>query len=157
MDKKLFFIAFAIVAVIGGSAAYLLTTDSAKLAKDSMGSPNRKPAKPTPGSADTPSSQGAYIDYNENLIANTKGTKILFFYAPWCPQCRDLEADIKSKGVPPGVTIIKVDYDTNQALRQKYQVSLQTTLVLIDDSGNLVKKYVAYDEPTLEAVKNKLL
>lgn len=102
-------------------------------------------------------SPGAYVDYSETVIANTPGTKILFFHAPWCPQCRALEASIKSRTIPTGVTIIKVDYDTNQALRQKYGVTIQTTLVKVDDSGNLIKKYVAYDEPTLETIKENLL
>jgi len=59
--------------------------------------------------------------------------------------------------VPDGVTIFKTDYDSNQALRQKYGVTIQTTLVKIDDDGKLVKKYVAYDEPTLESLTKNLL
>lgn len=100
---------------------------------------------------------GAYLDYDPNIIAKTPGTKLLFFHAPWCPQCRALEADIKSRGVPSGVAIIKVDYDSHQNLRQKYGVTIQTTLVKVDDKGGLVKKYVAYDEPSLDALKRNLL
>jgi thiol-disulfide isomerase/thioredoxin len=156
MNKKVLFIVISLLVVIGGSVAYLLVTDDAKQAKDTMTSASSPPAKaaPQPAGEITP---GSYVDYSENVVANTAGTKILFFHAPWCPQCRALEADIKAKGVPSGVTIIKVDYDANQALRQKYEVPLQTTLVLIDDNGNLVKRYVAYDEPTVEAVKSNLL
>lgn len=115
------------------------------------------PTGTTEQSGTTNSAKGSYVDYSSDIIAKTSGTKILFFYAPWCPQCRALEADIKAKGVPSGVTIIKVDYDSNQKLRQKYGVTIQTTLVKVDDNGNLVKKYVAYDEPNLEAVKKNLL
>jgi thiol-disulfide isomerase/thioredoxin len=111
----------------------------------------------TAGNRETTGAAGSYIDYSESAIASTKDTKILFFYAPWCPQCRAIEADIKKLGVPAGVTIIKVDYDSNQALRQKYGVTIQTTLVRVDDDGNLVKKYVAYQEPTLASVKENLL
>ncbi len=102
-------------------------------------------------------SAGTYIDYSPEAIASTQGTKILFFHAAWCPQCRALEASIKSGEIPTGVTIIKADYDTNQALRQKYGVTIQTTLVKVDDAGQLVEKYVAYDSPTLAAVKKNLL
>ena len=108
-------------------------------------------------SAQTSGAQGSYVDYSGDVIAQTAGTKLLFFHAPWCPQCRALEADIKAKGVPEGVTIIKVDYDSNQSLRQKYGVTIQTTLVKVDDSGKLIEKYVAYDEPTLQAIKENLL
>jgi thiol-disulfide isomerase/thioredoxin len=105
----------------------------------------------------TQSAAGSYVDYAPTTIANTSGTKILFFHASWCPQCRQLEADIKQRGVPAGVTIIKVDYDRHQELRQQYGVTLQATLVRVDDDGQLVKKFVAYDDPSLAAVKQMLL
>ncbi len=98
-----------------------------------------------------------YVTYSDDIVAKTSGTKILFFHAPWCPQCRALEASIKAGTIPTGVTIIKVDYDSHQALRQQYGVTIQTTLVKVDDTGNLIKKYVAYDEPTLSAVSQNLL
>jgi len=100
---------------------------------------------------------GSYVDYSASAVTDAKGTKILFFHAPWCPQCRQLDASIKAGSVPDGVTIFKTDYDSNQALRQKYGVTIQTTLVKIDDDGKLVKKYVAYDEPTLESLTKNLL
>lgn len=105
----------------------------------------------------TQTAPGAYIDYSADVIANTNGTKILFFHAPWCPQCKALEASIKAGPIPTDTTIIKVDYDSNQALKQKYGVTTQTTLVLVDDNGNLVKKYVAYSTPSLSAVISNLL
>lgn len=105
-----------------------------------------------------PASQpGAYVSYSDTIIADTKGTKILFFHAPWCPQCRSLESSIKEATLPDGVTIIKTDYDSNQSLRQKYGVTLQTTLVKVDDDGNLIEKYVAYNEPSYNSVKDNLL
>lgn len=100
---------------------------------------------------------GKYVDYTEDIIASTKGTKILFFHAPWCPQCKALDSSIRSGKIPDGVTIIKVDYDSSQKLKQKYGVTVQTTLVSVDDAGNLIKKYVAYSTPSLEAlIKNVL-
>lgn len=111
-----------------------------------------------PGSETSEATAGKYVDYSEDLLTDqTIGTKILFFHAPWCPQCRELEANIKAGEIPSGVTIIKVDYDDNQSLRSRYGVTIQTTLVRIDSNGNLVKKYVAYDEPSLESLKENLL
>lgn len=100
---------------------------------------------------------GSYIDYNSEAIAQTTGTKILFFHAPWCPQCRALDASIMSGTIPKNVTIIKVDYDSNQKLRSQYGVTIQTTLVRIDDSGKLIRKYVAYDTPSLDALIQNVL
>lgn len=100
---------------------------------------------------------GRYVDYSGSVIADTTGQKILFFHAPWCPQCRQLEQSITSGVIPENVTIIKVDYDSMQSLRQQYGVTLQTTVVLVDDAGQLVKKFVAYDEPSLGRVVQELL
>ncbi|MDQ3123640.1 MAG: thioredoxin family protein [bacterium] len=99
---------------------------------------------------------GSYREYSEEALAEASGSKLLFFHAPWCPQCRALEQDIQSKGVPEGQTIFKVDYDSNQALRQKYGVTIQTTFVLVNDQGELSKKFVAYDDPTLQSVQNNI-
>jgi len=105
----------------------------------------------------TPSEVGTYNDYSEADFAKSSGTKLLFFHAPWCPQCRQLDADIKSKKIPKNVNIFKVDYDTNQALRKKHAVTIQTTVVKVDADGNTVKKYVAYDMPTLSSIIDNLL
>ena len=99
---------------------------------------------------------GQYVDYNEQVFANTQGRRWLFFHAGWCPQCRALEKDIQEKGVPDGVTIFKVNYDADGGLKKQYGVTLQTTIVEVDGQGNEIQKFVAYDDPTLQAVMNAL-
>lgn len=152
-------IILAVIAVFALGAYYVLAGNES--ANTEQTTPNVVPAdnESTDKPAQTGTSQpvGQYIDYKDGVVQNTTGVKILFFHAPWCPQCQALEADIKAKGVPSGVSIIKVDYDTNQALRQKYGVTIQTTLVKVDNDGNLVDKYVAYDYPTLVSVQENLL
>lgn len=112
----------------------------------------------TDGGEEATQPAGKYIVYSEDLLTDeTLGTKILFFHAPWCPQCRELDASIQAGDIPNGVTIIKVDYDSNQKLRARYGVTIQTSLVKIDAAGNLVKKYVAYDEPSLASLVENLL
>lgn len=105
----------------------------------------------------TKDAPGRYLDYDLQTLESTSGRRVLFFHAPWCPQCNDLDESIKNGVVPAGVTIFKTDYDSNQKLRQQYGVTLQTTLVLIDERGDLVKKYVSYEEPNLGAVIKNLL
>lgn len=101
---------------------------------------------------------GRYVDYTEGSIDEYhQSTKILFFHASWCPQCRELDESIVSGQIPENVVIMKVDYDDNQSLRSKYGVTIQTTLVRIDDNGELIEKFVAYDKPTLAAVLENLL
>lgn len=100
---------------------------------------------------------GRYIDYSVHAVATTKGTRILFFHAPWCPQCRSLDSSIQNGAIPSGVTIFKVDYDSNFKLRQKYGVTIQTTLVKLAADGSEQQKFVAYDDPSLVALEKALL
>ncbi|MEX1219232.1 MAG: thioredoxin family protein [Solirubrobacterales bacterium] len=102
-------------------------------------------------------SPGQYVDYSPELLASTPGNKLLFFHASWCSQCVALEDDIEANGVPDGVTIFKVDYDSNQDLRQEYGVTIQTTMVKVDDDGEKIDSYVAYEDPTFNSVSAALL
>lgn len=104
-----------------------------------------------------PTESGTYTEYSAEAVSSANGRRILFFHAPWCPQCRSLEKSIQSGSIPSDVTIFKVDYDTNQKLRQKYGVTLQTTVVLLDENEEEAKKFVPYDNPSLQAVKENLL
>lgn len=158
MNKKARLISLILVAAIAAGMVFLLTGNSGKDAKEEM-MPNTsvQTTTQTPVQAKPVTVQpGSYIDYRDNVLADTSGTKLLFFHAPWCPQCRDLEADIRKNGVPDGITVIKVDYDSSQQLRKQYGVTLQTTIVKVGDNGALVKKFVAYDEPNLSAVLRNL-
>lgn len=154
MSKKTGLI-LGLVGIILAGFAYLFLNS-----EDQTKTPNTSAVESSPTNNSTPSAvgtEGKYVTYSENVIAQTPGTKVLFFHAPWCPQCRDLEASIKAGTIPPGVTIIKVDYDSMRDLRKKYGVTIQTSLVRVSDSGELEKKYVAYDEPNLESLKRNIL
>lgn len=99
---------------------------------------------------------GSYQPYSQQAFDDSQAQyKLLFFHAPWCPQCRAIEKST-SGGIPADVAIFKVDYDTATALRQKYGVTIQTTVVLVGNDGNLIKKHVAYDNPSLQAVLSAL-
>ncbi len=113
--------------------------------------------KTEPDDSSSTSTPGVYADYSDESLASATGETVLFFHAPWCSQCRAIEADIKQQGVPDGYTILKVDYDSNQALRQKYEVRLQTTFVKLDANNDAKSLFVAYEEPTFDAVKRDYL
>lgn len=159
MNKKVIFVV-AIIGLICGSVLFLLGSDSGNSPEQEVIKSGAQSAIQDESSTDSEASKkqaGSYINYSPSAVVDTDGTKLLFFHASWCPQCRDLETDIKTSTIPSGVTIMKVDYDTSQSLRQKYGVTIQTTVVRIDDNGDLVKKFVAYDDPSLEAIINNLL
>ncbi len=87
---------------------------------------------------------GTYKAYSgEALAMAQKGKTVLFFYASWCPTCRTADADIVKNvaTIPAGATILKVDYDKEVALKQKYGVTSQHTFVEIDSTGALVEKW----------------
>lgn len=167
MNKRIVLISVVVVALIVGGFGYLFLTSSRSenaenQSSEQTSSTTTEPAATKSEPAAEPTAQtapqpGTYTDYSEAAVQTTAGTKLVFFHAPWCPQCRALEASIKSQGVPSGVTIFKTDYDSSQALRQKYGVTIQTTVVKVDDNGNLVAKFVAYDDPSIDAVTKELL
>ena len=95
---------------------------------------------------------GVYVDYVDGAIEATPGPKVLFFHAGWCPQCRELDEDLQTAGAPDGLTVFKVDYDARTDLRQKYGVTLQTTVVFVDDRGELISSAVLYDDPSVASL-----
>lgn len=52
--------------------------------------------------------------------------------------------------------IYKVDYDREIALRKQYGVTIQTTLVKTNQIGEKLVSYVAYDNPTVDALRQGL-
>ena len=111
--------------------------------------------------AETPSQtfKGQYIDYTEEDFENLKDQqRLLYFHADWCSRCQRLEADILDNiaDIPDNTVILKIDYDSNQALRQKYQVTTQTTVVSVDENGQSTNKVLLYKRPTLENLINEI-
>lgn len=82
--------------------------------------------------------KGAYIPYSSNILADTVDTeRVLFFHAPWCSVCNFHDGEIEKNGVPEGITVIKVDYDTEEALKEQYGVTVQSTFVWLNEDGSV--------------------
>lgn len=113
-----------------GQSADSMETEADTMMKKEDGAMMEKPGTYTTYSADT-------------LTMAQKGKTVLFFHASWCPTCRTADADILKNVaiIPTGATILKVDYDSAVALKQKYGVTSQHTFVEIDAEGNLVEKW----------------
>ncbi len=165
MNRKILFVIIAFVLLGASGFAYIAMQSDEDMVENmqTVASANEQPVAESPPTTNeptptAPSAQpGTYITYTATSLADTSGKRVLFFHAPWCPQCRSIEAGIKQGPIPDDLTIIKVDYDSNQSLRQKYGVTLQTTFVTIDESENKLALYVAYDEPTFDSVKRNFL
>jgi len=82
---------------------------------------------------------GVYVDVDVNEFEKV----VLFFTAPWCPSCIEAENDIEiyKKEIPAGVAIVRVDFDNNIELREKYNVTKQHTFVLIDKVGEAMLQW----------------
>ena len=101
--------------------------------------------------------KGSYETYSpEKLALSEAGKVVLFFRASWCPTCRALDANIHPNmgSIPEGVTILDVDYDNSTALKQKYGVTYQHTLVQVDASGKEIAKWTG--SPTLSDLVSKI-
>ena len=158
-NKKVWIVIGLIMLLLGGMSAAVIfmrqrqgVEEAAQSANTDTSASEASGPLAQPGESTSDYTQkGEYVPYDHIELAHASGRKILFFHAEWCPQCRQLDTDIKKQGVPGNTIIFKVDYDTATDLRQAYGVTLQTTFVEVDDKGQLVKKYVAYDTPTLAA------
>ncbi len=100
---------------------------------------------------------GVYAQYStEAVVASTAEHIVLVFSASWCPTCRALDQDIVANedAIPAGVEIYTVDFDTETELRRTYGVTVQHTLVEIDNTSNEVKKWTG--GTTLASVLDQL-
>lgn len=150
---------FLVLVIIGGLYAFF--RNDALTNKNSVNNTEQTNSQPQTTS-DQPLLQtetaGTYDEYSEESFAQAKDQRVLFFYAPWCYQCRELDADLKTQAIPAEFNIFKVDYDGRQDLRQKYGITFRTALVKIDAVGNKIgEEYIAYNEPSLAAVVRDFL
>jgi thiol-disulfide isomerase/thioredoxin len=117
---------------------------------------SENPGSPGSSVVSTATFVSGYADYDPAKLSNAQyGKVILFFHASWCPSCRGLENDIKRNvsSIPENMLILKVDYDSNQDLRKKYQIASQHTLVQVDASGQKIETNQGlYQLNTLQSV-----
>ena len=91
-------------------------------------------------------STGEYKDHTASSLPAsvlTDGkTKVLYFFASWCPTCKKANQTLTSwyvdgKGM---LTVYKINYDEEKLLEQKYGVTYQHTFVKVDGQGNMIEK-----------------
>ncbi len=99
-------------------------------------SPQTEVPNPTSSSRYRPYAQSGF-----NQEANRR--RILFFHAPWCPTCRatHLELSENSSRIPEDVVIFQTDYDSEDELKRKHNITYQHTFVQVDSEGNEVAQW----------------
>ncbi len=104
---------------------------------------------------------GSMMQKNESIIKKESGYQIytpelvesalknnqkvvLFFAASWCSPCKALDVAIRSDlgSIPTDSLIVKVNYDTSTALKQKYKVVIQHTTVVLNSDGQEKSKKI---------------
>lgn len=155
--NKVWWVFGGLTLLIGAAFAYVLFSSKDQPASVEVPvQSTSQTAEPSQPSELQSEPTGSYQPYSQQAFNDSQAQyKLLFFHAPWCPQCRAIEKSTTG-GVPADVAIFKIDYDTATELRQKYGVTIQTTIVLVGNDGNLIKKHVAYDEPSLPAILSAL-
>jgi thioredoxin 1 len=95
--------------------------------------------------ADTASgAAGSFVTVAADDIAGIDTDKrVLFFHASWCSTCKALASDISDNEseIPAGLTIARVDFDEETDLKKQYGVTVQHTLVQIDEDGNEIARW----------------
>jgi thiol-disulfide isomerase/thioredoxin len=141
-------------------ALVLAGCSSAATSTESTPAPPASSAAPAPtASAEESSATDAVVEEQEEPAAQGPGTYItlaeyagneamyedvvLFFHADWCPTCQATEKDLteNAAAIPTGLTVVKVDYDTENDLRQRYGITNQHTFVQVDATGAEIKKF----------------
>lgn len=88
---------------------------------------------------------GAYLDYDSYQAAKADYAMhkvVYFFSATWCHECQDTDKALKTAGgVPEGLAVVKIDYDSSTDLRKTYGITHQHTFVQVDDMGNQIAKW----------------
>ena len=92
---------------------------------------------------------GTYTVYSESAFSdalNGKKRVVLFFYDSECIICIALDRDIRKhiREIPSNTVILKVDYNTEEGLKEIYGADYQHTFVYLDDQGGIrdVKKHL---------------
>ena len=107
---------------------------------------NSNQTQPDPVDDSSGVEAGLYLDYSSaGFNQHADKNRWLFFHADWCPLCVNLEEDIMAHlgDIPDDLVIFKVDFDNSDNLRNRYGVSIQTTIVSVDGDGDKIKLHVA--------------
>ena len=129
-----------------GSSATSATTDSmASTPPMSSTDPAAATSPPTdPATSTEAASSGAYLtlaEYQDAMTQREGTTVVYFFHASWCPSCRATNESLMTEGVPAGLTVVKVDYDSETELRREYGITQQHTFVHVDAGGTALAKW----------------
>jgi len=93
-------------------------------------------------------------DLNQAMEEAKKSNKTIFidFYADWCSYCGEMDEETFTDPQVVGkltqnYVLLKVDMDENPDLSSKYKAYSLPTMVIVDSSGNEIKRIIGYQTP----------
>lgn len=145
MNKSLWsIVAIGAVLLLGGVYVVMASQDSSNDGQIEAFNTSDASQSQSKTTAANTGSESSYTKSSAAELANIANDKrVLFFHASWCSTCKALDKDIllNVSKIPTGVTIAQVDFDEETDLKKKYSVTLQHTLVQIDNNGNEIAKW----------------
>jgi|GEM_PF-810281 len=107
-----------------------------------------------------PISHGVYQELDSAGLQAALGVKnmILFFHADWCPSCIAADQEIKDRiqEIPADAVIFKTDYDAETTLREKFEITAQHSIVIIDKNNALQFKQTGFTFDDIVSVLEKI-
>lgn len=106
------------------------------------------------------SASSRYLPYTKTALDAAAGKRrVLYFYATWCPSCKQADEDFTANAnkIPEDVIVLRVNYndpDTDQEekdLAKKYGITYQHTFVQVDSTGKELTKWNGGDTDELLA------
>ena len=96
--------------------------------------------------------------YSEAALAaaqNADQPVAMHFHADWCPTCRAQDKAIQSLKTEPGLdlTLLVADYDTEKALKRRFKVNAQSTLVVLHGQKERAR---LVGDTSIDAIRNAL-
>ncbi len=142
MNKGVITAIIVAIFVAVGAFAFLGNDSDDDNSNVSTNSPASPSSETSSNPVSSPSGAGSYVEYSDTVLADTAGTEqVLFFHAEWCPTCKFYESEIEKSGVPEGITVIKIDYDDEDELKEQYGVTVQSTFVWLDANGEVMQSW----------------
>lgn len=122
--------------------------ETAAMEKEKMMKKDEAVMEKTDADGEAMTKHGPYVsydDYQADTAQYADKTKVLFFHASWCPICQSINKEVSAdqSSIPENVVLIKTDFDSQTALRQKYGVTTQYTFVQVDENGDELKQWSA--------------
>jgi thiol-disulfide isomerase/thioredoxin len=108
---------------------------------DQTGSTDKAAAESATAAKAAPGAYIDYADYSANQERYADSDVVLFFNATWCPSCQEADGNLESASIPDGLTVVSVDYDTSDELKQRYGVTTQHTFVQVGAGGEQLAKF----------------